>query len=86
MEANIKTTEDDNPVCVPELRTIEQFWSILKRLVYARNWTAKTGYQLKHRILFCLKKVDMDVVQAMVAATFKKLDAARRNDEAALLP
>ena len=28
----------DNPPAVPELRLVENFWSILKGMVYKNNW------------------------------------------------
>uniref|UniRef100_A0A915L279 Uncharacterized protein n=1 Tax=Romanomermis culicivorax TaxID=13658 RepID=A0A915L279_ROMCU len=57
--------DNDNTASVPEPPAIEQFWSILKELVYAKNWKVETAYQSNCRLLFCLKKVDMGVVQAM---------------------
>ena len=32
----------DNPPYVPETRTIEDFWGILKARVYKNGWVAKT--------------------------------------------
>lgn len=71
----------DNPPCVPELRPIENFWSILKGYVYANGWEA-TGddadKKLKQRIRLCLKKIDMSVIHDMVSGVSTKLDTVRR--------
>lgn len=86
-EKNVIFVEkEDNPACAPELRPIENFWSILKGLVYENNWEAQTIDQLKNRIQYCLKKVEKNTVQAMISSVYKKLDAVRRYGEAALLP
>lgn len=70
--------KQDNPPCVPELRPIENFWSILKGLVYAKGWEAKSVEQLKSRIKYCLKKVDRELVQRMVTSVPNKIDRVRR--------
>lgn len=86
-EKNVVFVEKaDNPAAVPELRPIEKFWSILKGLVYAKNWKAESTVQLRNRILYCLKKVDVGVVQGMCKVVYSKLDAVRRQGEKALLP
>lgn len=78
-EKNINFVEKaDNPPCVPELRPIENFWSILKGLVYADGWEAQETEQLKKRIKYCLKKVDKSLVQDMVSSVPGKLDGVRR--------
>ena len=43
---------------VPEIRPIENFWSILKGMVYKNNWRAKTLHQLRLRISKCLRELD----------------------------
>ena len=40
----------DNTANLPEVRPIEDFWSILKAKVYENNWEAKTLHQLEIRI------------------------------------
>ena len=47
----------DNLANLPEVRPIEDFWSILKAKVYENNWKAKTLHQLEVRIKKCLKEV-----------------------------
>ena len=48
----------DNPANLPEVRPIEDFWSVLKVKVYENNWEAKSLHQLEVRIKKCLKEVD----------------------------
>ena len=48
----------DNPANLPEVRPIEDFWSVLKAKVYENNWEAKTLHELEVRIQKCLKEVD----------------------------
>ena len=47
-------TKNENLPNLPEGRPIENFWSILKGLVYKNNLKAKTLQQLKERIKYCL--------------------------------
>ena len=54
---------EDNPPNLSECRSIENFWSILRGLVYEINWKAETLQQLKERIKYCLTKVDLTVIQ-----------------------
>ena len=39
----------DNPANLPEVRPIEDFWSILKAKVFENNWEAKTLHKLESR-------------------------------------
>ena len=71
----------DNPPAVPELRLVENFWSILKGMVYKNNRQATSVDELKQRIKYCLKKVDVDAVQNMCGGVYRKLNFVRRNDE-----
>ena len=75
----------DNPPAVPELRPVENFWSILKGMVYKNNWQATSVDELKQRIKYCLKKVDVNAVQNMCGGVYRKLDFVRRNGETSLL-
>jgi hypothetical protein len=56
---------DDNPANVPECRPIENLWGILKQQVYKNNWRAKNVKQLYQRIQYCLKNIDMKLVQRL---------------------
>jgi hypothetical protein len=67
-----------NPANVPEARPIEDYWAILKREVYMDGWTANNVDELESRIRHCLKKMDVKVVQNLVATTHKRLDEIRR--------
>lgn len=68
-----------NPANVPELRPIEDFWSELKRRVYAKCWQAENLDQLKNRINYCLKQIDQERVHRLGKSTFTRVDAVRRN-------
>ena len=55
----------DNPVNLPECRPIENFWSILKGLVYKNNWHSEILKKLRSRIKYCLKKIDIELIQSL---------------------
>jgi hypothetical protein len=77
---NIKFVKKvDNPPAVPELRPIEDFWSILKGKVYENNWQAKDVDQLRDRIKLCLKKIDPDLVKRLFGSTCLRVSHVRRN-------
>jgi hypothetical protein len=71
--------KEDNPANVPEARSIEDFWSILKARVYANSWRAKNTRQLTNRIKLCLRQMDRNLVQRLAADTKKRIDYIRRN-------
>ncbi len=57
---NIKFVQKaDNPPAVPEVRPIEDFWSILKGKVYEKNWQAKNVDQLRDRIKLWPRKSNL---------------------------
>ena len=62
-----------NPPNVPEARPIEDYWSFLKRTVYASNWQAKSIPQLKSRIEYCIKKMDPEVAKRYARETSVRL-------------
>lgn len=68
-----------NPANLPEVRPIEDFWAYLKRMVYADNYQAKTVAELTSRIKKCLKMIDLNFVQRLMAGTWTRLDIVRRN-------
>ena len=39
--------KDENPPCCPQIRPIENFFGILKQMVYAKNWKAENKAQLE---------------------------------------
>ena len=56
-EKNIRyVSKFDNPACIPELRPIEDFWSILKGYVYENNLEAESEDQLQKKNPFLFKK------------------------------
>ena len=76
---NLKFVEKhENPANVPEVRPIEDFWSILKGKVYEKNWKAKNLQELKNRIRLCLRKMDLNLVHDLIASTSTRLDKIRR--------
>lgn len=70
--------KNDNPSNVPEARSIEDFWAILKSRVYANAWRAENTRQLANRIKRCLRNMDQDLVQRLAESTRKRLDNIRR--------
>ena len=46
-EKNVIFIEKKNNPFTPEVRLIEYFWYILKRIAYENNWEAQTIDQLK---------------------------------------
>ncbi len=75
---NIKFVKKvDNPPAVPEVRPIEDFWSILKGKVYENNWQAKNLDQLRDRIKLCLKKMDPDLVKRLFGSTRLRVSRVR---------
>ena len=47
-----------NPANVPKARPIEDFWGLLKAIVYKNNWSARTLKQLQKRITWAITKID----------------------------
>jgi len=70
--------KDINPTEVPQCRPIEDFFGVLARYVYARNWIAKDTEALKRRIRNCIKKIPEQTVQATSRAVRKRLLRAYR--------
>ena len=70
----------DNPANLPEVRPIEDFWSILKAKVYENNWEAKSLHQLEVRIKKCLKEVDQVTILKTFECVKKRLNDIRMFD------
>jgi hypothetical protein len=68
----------DNPANLPECRSIEDFWSILKGKVYANNWIAKDIPTLKKKIKKCFKEVEPITIQSLMLGVVKRIDHVRR--------
>lgn len=56
----------DNPPNIPKARPIEDFWAILKRMVYDKGWEAKNEQQLIGRITRKIREMDKSVCQNMI--------------------
>ena len=65
--------KEHNPANVPV------FWSELKRLVYNKNWQAENLGKLKKRIEFSIKRIDIERVHRLAAATVTRVDTVRRH-------
>lgn len=72
--------KEDNPANLPECRPIEDFWSILKSMVYKDNWQAENLPQLRRRIEYCIKKLDPELIQRLAREIPKRIDFIRRHD------
>ena len=72
--------KNDNPANLPEVRPIEDFWSLLKGEVYKNGWKASNLTQLRKKILKCLKNFDDTSLQRLSSATSKRLEIVRRLD------
>ena len=70
----------DNPANLPEVRPIEDFWSILKAKVYENNWEAQTLHQLEVRIKKSLKEVDQVTILKTAGCVKKRLNDIRMFD------
>lgn len=57
--------KDDNPPNCPEVRPIENYFSILKQRVYAENWSAENRDQLIRRIKKCAKEISLQTYQSL---------------------
>ena len=66
-----------NPPNCPQLRPIEDLWGWLKQLVYEKGWTATGLDQLKRRIKYCIRKLDMDIVRDMMSKVQSNIRKAR---------
>lgn len=67
----------DNPPNVPQARPIENFWSVLKRMVYDNGWEARNEQQLINRIKRKLKEIDINTVQNLnrdIRSTLRKIE------------
>jgi hypothetical protein len=69
----------ENPPNMPEIRPIENFWDILKGLVYQNNWQAENLDQLRKRIACCLRKIEFELIQRLAWSIPIIVDNVRRN-------
>ena len=68
----------ENPANCPEIRPIEDFWSILKGEVYKGGWKAENLKKLENRIRYCLKKIKITSIHHFFKGTHRRLDRVRR--------
>ena len=71
--------QNQNRPKVPELRPIEQFWSLLKQSVYSNGYRANSKASLITRIKAKLKNVDTAVVQHMMEKVKTKVRSVGDN-------
>lgn len=69
----------ENPANLPECRPIENFWGILKGLVYKNNWQAENIEKLRSRIKRCIKNIDPELIQSLARSIPSLVDKVRRN-------
>ena len=53
----------------PEIRCIDDFWSLIKGELYQDGWEAENLDQLRTRILNCSKKINQECVQNLGEST-----------------
>lgn len=63
---------------VPEIRPIEDFWSEIKRAVYANCWQADNLDQLRKRIDYCFKNLTEKAIHRLGKRSFTRVDGVRR--------
>jgi hypothetical protein len=68
--------KDCNPTNVPQLRPIEDFWGILKGLVYENDWSTDSIDNLKCRIKKKLKEMDPNLYQRLMKRLLTKIRIA----------
>ena len=62
-----------NPANMPQVRPIEDFWAHLKTAVYDKGWAAKNVKQLKTRIEYKLRKINLRFVQHLASSVNRRL-------------
>ena len=71
--------KDDNPANFSEARSIEDFRSNLKGKVCNKALRAENVDQLVNRIRYCMKQINVHLVQKLAVDTKKRIDYIRRN-------
>ena len=78
-DQNIKfLPKSENPPNTPEIRCIEDFWSLIKGEVYKDGWEAENLDQLEKRIKYCFKNFDKKLVHELAESTQRRIDQIRR--------
>ncbi len=68
-----------NPPNEPQVRPIENFWSILKRRVYLNGWTEESDKDLIIKIKKELKNMPTNVCQRLMSGLKTKVRKAADN-------
>ena len=71
--------KDINPPNAPQIRPIENYWSILKQKVYSNNWSAENRDQLINRIKYCEKQIEPTIYQNLFVNLKTKMRRAVEN-------
>ena len=69
--------KSENPPNTPEIRCIEDFWSLIKGNVYEDGREAENMDQLRNRIVYCYEKVDRECLQELAESTQRRIDTIR---------
>ena len=69
-------TRNVNPPNAAVIYPIEMYWSILKKKVYEKNWSAKNCDQLIRKIKSCEKKIESSTYQNLFATLKTKMRRA----------
>ena len=78
-DQNIKfVSKSENPPNTPEIRFMEDFWSLIERNVYKDGWEAENLDQLRNRIVYCFEKVDRECEQELVESPQRRIETIRR--------
>ena len=74
--------KDENPPCCPQIRPIENFFGILKQMVYAKNWKAENRAQLENKIRRVIKNIkdqEPEIFQNLFLNLKQKIVYAEKN-------
>lgn len=75
---NVKYVENHlSPDSIPEVCSIEKFWSYLKPQVHYRGWKAKIFSKYIIRIKFCMQKANTNVVQWLSLGTMRQINSVQ---------
>ena len=65
-----------NPPNAPQIRPIEQYWSILKQKTYENNWTAPGTDALAKIIKKCMREIEPNLYQRLFSGLKTKIRRA----------
>jgi hypothetical protein len=73
-----------NPPAVPQLGPIESFWTIYKRAIYEKGWSANTPEELQKRATKVLRKFKPELWQNLLKGVKKRFRRVTREGLSAL--